>query len=219
MPTYQAPTRDMQFIVNELLELSNQTHLAGMEDVSSDLADSLIEESGKFASEVIAPLNQSGDRQGAIHHPDGSVTLPDGFKEAYNALREAGWSTLVQPQRYGGQGLPHALGMAVDEFLSGANQAFAMLPGLTVGAAAAISATGSDQLKDLYLPRLISGQWSGTMNLTEPQCGTDLGLIRTKAEPQADGTCTITGTMIFISGGEHDATENIILLVLAKTPG
>lgn len=218
MPSYQAPTRDMQFVLNELLDISNLTHLAGFENVSPDLAETMIVEAGKFTSEVIAPLNQSGDRQGVTRHPDGRVTLPDGFKEAYDALCEAGWSTIVQPQRYGGQGLPHALGMAVDEFLSGANQAFAMLPGLTVGAAAAIKATGSDELKDLFLPRLVSGQWSGTMNLTEPQCGTDLGLIRTKAEPIADGSYSITGTKIFISGGEHDATENIVHLVLAKTP-
>ncbi|HMO69333.1 MAG TPA: acyl-CoA dehydrogenase family protein, partial [Novosphingobium sp.] len=151
-------------------------------------------------------------------HADGSVTTPSGFREAYDQFREAGWGTLSAPEQFGGQGLPHVLGMVMEEFLSSANQAFAMYPGLTNGAIAAIRAKASPELQATYLPKMISGEWSGTMNLTEPHCGTDLGLIRTRAVPQADGTYAITGTKIFISAGEHDLTSNIIHLVLAKLP-
>ncbi len=219
MPTYTAPTRETRFIVNEMLDLASYNNLPGFENATEDMIDTVINEAGKFCSEVLAPLNQIGDEQGCTRHEDGSVTTPDGFKGAYDAYVESGWGTLAKPEEFGGQGLPHVLGFVVEEFTGTANQAFAMYPGLTNGATAAIEAAGSQEQKDTYLPKMISGEWSGTMNLTEPHCGTDLGMIRTKAEPQADGSYKITGTKIFISAGEHDLTSNIIHLVLAKTPG
>lgn len=219
MPIYNAPTRDARFIINEVIGLADYTDLPGFEAVTPDLVDTLIEEAGKFASQVLAPINQSGDAEGCTRHSDGSVTTPTGFRAAYDQFRAAGWGTLGQPEEFGGQGLPHVLNFAVEEFMSGANQAFAMYPGLASGAVAAIIAKGSDEQKQAYLPRMIAGEWLGTMNLTEPHCGTDLGLIRTKAEPQEGGSYAITGTKIFISAGEHDLTDNIIHLVLAKTPG
>ena len=179
----------------------------------------MLGEGGKFCSEVLAPLTRTGDEEGCTRHEDGSVTTPAGFKQAYGQFIEAGWGTISAPEEFGGQGMPHALGFALEEFISSANQAFGMYPGLTNGAVSALIAKGSQEQKDMYLPKMISGEWSGTMNLTEPQCGTDLGMIRTKAEPQADGSYALTGTKIFISAGEHDLTENIIHLVLAKTPG
>ena len=218
MPNYKAPTRDTLFVINEVLGMPVLSALPGFDMVTSDLVETLIEEAGRFTNEVLAPLNLSGDVEGCTRHQDGSVTTPAGFREAYDQLREAGWAALAQPGEYGGQGLPHVLNFAVEEFMSGANQAFAMYPGLASGAVAAILAKGSDGQKAKYLPRMIAGEWLGTMNLTEPHCGTDLGLIRTKAEPQVDGSYRITGTKIFISAGEHDLTENIIHLVLAKTP-
>ncbi len=219
MPTYTAPTRDTRFIVNEMLDLASYGNLPGFENATQDMIDTVINEAGKFCSEVLAPINQIGDEQGCTRHEDGSVTTPDGFKEAYQAYVESGWGTLAKPEEFGGQGLPHVLGFAIEEFTGTANQAFAMYPGLTNGATAAIEAAGSQEQKEMYLPKMISGEWSGTMNLTEPHCGTDLGMIRTKAEPQGDGSYAITGTKIFISAGEHDLTSNIIHLVLAKTPG
>jgi alkylation response protein AidB-like acyl-CoA dehydrogenase len=219
MPTYTAPTRDTRFVINEMLDLASYGNLPGFENATQDMIDTVVNEAGKFCAEVIAPLNQIGDEQGCTRHEDGSVTTPDGFKEAYAQLVEAGWTTLTGPEELGGQGLPHVLGFAFEEYIGTANQAFAMYPGLTGGAAAALLAAGSEEQKALYLPKMISGEWSGTMNLTEPHCGTDLGMIRTKAEPQADGSYAITGTKIFISAGEHDLTSNIIHLVLAKTPG
>jgi alkylation response protein AidB-like acyl-CoA dehydrogenase len=219
MPTYTAPTRDTRFVVNEMLDLASYGNLPGFENATPDMIDVIVNEAGKFASEVLAPINQIGDEQGCTRHEDGSVTTPDGFKEAYQAYVEGGWGTLSKSEEYGGQGLPHVLGFVMEEFTATANQAFGMYPGLTNGASAAIEAAGSDEQKRTYLPKMISGEWSGTMNLTEPHCGTDLGMIRTKAEPQGDGTYKITGTKIFISAGEHDLTSNIIHLVLAKTPG
>ncbi|MEM7688184.1 MAG: acyl-CoA dehydrogenase C-terminal domain-containing protein [Pseudomonadota bacterium] len=219
MPTYTAPTRDTRFVINELLDLSSYGNLPGFENATQDMIDTVVNESGKFCSEVLAPLNQIGDEQGCTRHEDGSVTTPDGFKEAYAQLVESGWTTLGGPEEYGGQGLPHVMSFAFEEYIGTANQAFAMYPGLTSGAAAALQAAGSDEQKAMYLPKMISGEWSGTMNLTEPHCGTDLGMIRTKAEPKGDGSYAITGTKIFISAGEHDLTSNIIHLVLAKTPG
>ncbi|MEL7445270.1 MAG: acyl-CoA dehydrogenase C-terminal domain-containing protein [Pseudomonadota bacterium] len=219
MPTYTAPTRDTRFVLNEMLDLASYGNLPGFENATQDMIDTIVNESGKFCSEVLAPINQIGDEQGCTRHEDGSVTTPDGFKEAYEAYTEAGWGTLSQPEEFGGQGLPHTLGMAVEEYTGTANQAFAMYPGLTTGAISALLAAGSQEQKEMYAPKMISGEWSGTMNLTEPHCGTDLGMIRTKAEPQADGSYAITGTKIFISAGEHDLTSNIIHLVLAKTPG
>ncbi|MEM7700627.1 MAG: acyl-CoA dehydrogenase C-terminal domain-containing protein [Pseudomonadota bacterium] len=219
MPTYTAPTRDTRFVINEMLDLASYGNLPGFENATTDMIETVVNESGKFCSEVLAPLNQIGDEQGCTRHEDGSVTTPDGFKEAYAQLVESGWTTLGGPEEFGGQGMPHVISFAFEEYIGTANQAFAMYPGLTSGAAAALQAAGSDEQKATYLPKMISGEWSGTMNLTEPHCGTDLGMIRTKAEPKGDGSYAITGTKIFISAGEHDLTSNIIHLVLAKTPG
>ena len=219
MPIYNAPNRDFRFIINELLDIESYGNLPGFENASEDLVNSILEEGGKFTSEVIAPLNQVGDQEGCTRHDDGSVTTPEGFKEAFDQYREAGWGTLTQPEELGGQGLPQVIGFALKEMMSSANQSFGMYPGLTNGAIEALKAKGTDEQKETYLPNMVSGQWTGTMNLTEPHCGTDLGMIRTKAEPQGDGSYKITGTKIFISAGEHDMAENIIHLVLAKTPG
>jgi alkylation response protein AidB-like acyl-CoA dehydrogenase len=218
MPSYLAPTRDARFVINEVLNLASYGELPGFENATPDLVDAVVEEAGRFASEVLAPINASGDAEGCVRHADGSVTTPAGFKEAFNQFREAGWGTLTAPEKFGGQGMPEVLGFAIEEFMSGANQAFAMYPGLTNGAIAALLARASPELQERYVPKMVSGEWLGTMNLTEPQCGTDLGLIRTRAEPQADGSYAITGTKIFISSGEHDLGENIVHLVLAKTP-
>ncbi|KPF83246.1 acyl-CoA dehydrogenase C-terminal domain-containing protein [Novosphingobium sp. AAP93] len=219
MPVFQAPTRDTRFVVNEVLDLEQYGHLPGFAAATRDLTDSVIEEAGRFVNEVVAPLNLSGDQEGCTRHPDGSVTTPKGFKEAYARYVEAGWGTLAAPEVHGGQGLPHVIGFVMEEFLASANQAFAMYPGLANGAISAISSKGSPEQQATYLPKMVSGEWLGTMNLTEPHCGTDLGLIRTRAEPQADGSYAITGTKIFISAGDNDLVENIIHLVLAKTPG
>jgi hypothetical protein len=219
MPTYTAPARDARFIVNEVLDLASYGNLPGFESATPDIIDTVIGEGGKFCEQVLAPLNRSGDEEGCTRHADGSVTTPAGFKEAYAQFKEAGWGTLAEPEEFGGQGMPHVLATALQEFISSANQSFGMYPGLAHGAAAALRAKGSPEQQAKYLPKMVAGDWLGTMNLTEPQCGTDLGLIRTKAEPQADGSYAITGTKIFISAGEHDLTENIIHLVLAKLPG
>ena len=218
MPIYKAPTRDTRFVINEVLKLEQYGNLPTFENAGPDMVETVIEECGKFAAEVLAPINLSGDQQGCTRHADGSVTTPEGFKQAFDLYREAGWGTLVAPAEFGGQGLPHVLGFVVEEFVATANQAWGMYPGLTAGAISAILAKGSPEQQAKYLPKMIGGQWTGTMNLTEPHCGTDLGLIRTRAVPNADGSYAITGTKIFISAGEHDLTENIIHLVLAKTP-
>ncbi|WP_338468249.1 acyl-CoA dehydrogenase C-terminal domain-containing protein [Novosphingobium sp. ZN18A2] len=219
MPTYKAPTGDTRFIVNEVLDIESYGNLPGFENATRDMIDAIIEEGGRFASEVFAPLNQVGDQEGCTRNADGSVTTPTGFKEAYAKYREGGWGTLSAPAEFGGQGLPHVLGFVMEEYLATANHALAMYPGLANGAVSAILAKGSPEQHAKYLPKMISGEWLGTMNLTEPHCGTDLGLIRTKAEPQADGSYAISGTKIFISAGENDLVDNIIHLVLAKTPG
>ena len=219
MPTYTAPTRDTRFIINEVLDLASYGNLPGFEMATDDVTDAVINEGGKFCAEVLAPLNRVGDEHGCVRNEDGSVTTPPGFKEAFDQFREAGWGTISADENYGGQGMPHVLGFVMEEFISSANQSFGMYPGLTNGAISALMAKGSQEQKDMYLPKMISNEWTGTMNLTEPHCGTDLGMIRTKAEPQGDGSYSITGTKIFISAGEHDMAENIIHLVLAKTPG
>lgn len=218
MTVYKAPSRDARFIISEVLKIGQYSALPGFAAATPDLIETVLDEGGRFASEVLAPLNAVGDRQGCTRGADGAVKTPDGFAAAYAQFVESGWGTLSQPEAFGGQGLPHVLGFAVEEFLSAANEAFSMYPGLTGGAVRALLARGSAEQQALYLPKMIAGEWTGTMNLTEPQCGTDLGLIRTRAEPQPDGSYAITGTKIFISAGEHDLASNIVHLVLARTP-
>jgi alkylation response protein AidB-like acyl-CoA dehydrogenase len=219
MPVYKAPTRDTKFVVNELIGLDRFTNLPGFANATRDLTDAVIDEGGRFVAEVVAPLNQIGDREGCTRHADGRVTTPTGFKQAYRQYVEGGWATLSAPEAFGGQGLPHAIGFVMEEYLASANQAFAMYPGLANGAISAILSKGTPAQQAMYLPKMVTGEWLGTMNLTEPHCGTDLGLLRTRAEPQADGSYAVSGTKIFISAGDHDLSENIIHLVLAKTPG
>jgi hypothetical protein len=218
MTTYTAPIDDYRFVLNEVIGLDKYSNLPGFEEVTPDLVDAILEEAGKVAAEVLHPINQSGDLEGC-HWEDGVVTTPKGFKEAYDLYAESGWGSLTAKPEHGGQGLPQTLAIMVSEMMIAANWGFTMYPGLTKSAVEALDAHASDALKQKYLPNMVSGKWSGTMNLTEPHCGTDLGQIRTKAEPQGDGTYRISGTKIFISAGEHDLSENIIHLVLAKIPG
>ncbi|ADM09611.1 putative acyl-CoA dehydrogenase [Parvularcula bermudensis HTCC2503] len=219
MPFYNAPTRDMQFLLHDVLDIQRYSNLPGFADATPDVIDAFLEEASKWHRDVLAPLNRVGDTEGCTRHDDGSVTTPTGFKDAYKQFSEAGFMSIAMDPEYGGQGLPLVLQYAVAEMTSSANQAFAMYPGLSGGAWRAIYMNGSDEQKEKYLPKMTSGEWTGTMNLTEPQCGTDLGLIRTKAEPQDDGTYKISGQKIWISAGEHDMSDNIIHLVLAKIPG
>ena len=219
MPRYVAPVRDMQFVLHEFLALQNYSNLAGFEDATPDLIDAVLDQAAKFTGDVLYPLNKVGDQQGCVRHSDGSVTTPDGFKEAFRQFVDNGWPLMGKSPEMGGQGLPHTLQMAISEMTSSANMAFAMYPGLTSGAYEALMAGGSDALKQTYGPKMAAAEWAGTMNLTEPQCGTDLGLIKTKAVPQGDGTYKISGQKIWISGGEQDLTENIIHLVLARIEG
>ncbi|MCH2456794.1 MAG: acyl-CoA dehydrogenase C-terminal domain-containing protein [Henriciella sp.] len=219
MPRYDAPIRDMKFIFHDVLALQNYSNLDGFADATPDIVDQILETSGKFASEVLFPLNSVGDKQGCKRADDASVKTPDGFPDAYKQFVENGWPLLSKTPEMGGQGLPHSLSIAVSEMMSAANMAFAMYPGLTSGAYEALMAGGSDDQKQTYGPKMATGEWAGTMNLTEPQCGTDLGLIKTKAIPQGDGSYKLTGQKIWISGGEQDLTENIIHLVLARIEG
>jgi acyl-CoA dehydrogenase len=219
MPTYKAPVDDALFLLNDVFHLDRYGNLPGFADASPDIVEAVLREAAKFSEEVLTPLNRVGDKEGCTRHADGSVSTPTGFKEAYKQLVEGGWIGISAPAEFGGQGLPATLTEVVNEFLCSANMAFAMYPGLTQGAIAALLTHASPELKAKYLPKMVEGPWTGTMNLTEPHCGTDLGLLRTKAVKQDDGSYKITGTKIFISAGEHDLAENIIHLVLARIEG
>ena len=217
MPTYFAPVKDQQFVLHDVLKLS-ASNIPGYSDLDHAFTAAILEESGKLANEVVAPLNAVGDREGC-HLENGVVRTPDGFKEAFEQFKAGGWAGIDMPEKYGGQYMPAVLASAVNEHFLASNQSFSMFHGLTHGAASAILAHGTEGQKDMYLPKMASCEWTGTMNLTEPQCGTDLGLMRTKAEPNTEGSFSITGQKIFISSGEHDMAENIIHLVLAKIAG
>ncbi len=219
MTTYRAPIQDSLFVLNDVLQIQNYNNLPGFADATPDMIEAILGEAGKIAEEVLHPLNQVGDREGCTWHEDHSVTTPAGFKEAYDVYTGSGWGSLPFPEEYGGQGLPATLNAAVQEYVSASNMAFGMYPGLTAGAAAALIEHASEEQKQAYVPKMLAGEWSGTMNLTESHCGTDLGLMRTKAVPQEDGTYKISGQKIWISAGEHDLSENIIHLVLARIEG
>jgi len=217
MPSFSAPVKDLQFVLHDVLKVSTST-IPGYSDLDAGFTAAVLEEAGKVATEVLAPLNAVGDREGCVLE-NGVVRTPAGFDAAFKAMKEGGWTALDADPAYGGQGLPYLIGTAVGEIFVAANMAFNMYQGLTHGAYSAIHAHGTEAQKTTYLPKMVSCDWTGTMNLTEPHCGTDLGLMRTRAEPQPDGSYKITGSKIFISAGEHDLAENIIHLVLAKAPG
>ncbi len=217
MPVYNAPTKDTQFILHDVLKVS-ESDIPGYSELEAEFTGAVLEEAGKVATNVLHPLNVVGDSEGC-RLENGIVYTPTGFKDAFEQMKEGGWTGLDMPEEYGGQNMPYVIGTAVGEMFSGANQAFVMYQGLTHGAASAILAHGTEEQKNTYLPNMVSCEWTGTMNLTEPHCGTDLGLMRTKAEPQGDGSYKITGQKIFISSGDHDMADNIIHLVLAKIPG
>jgi alkylation response protein AidB-like acyl-CoA dehydrogenase len=219
MPTYKAPVDDVLFLLNDVFHIDRYNNLPGFADASPDLVPAILSEAAKLCEEVMTPLNRVGDIEGCKRHADGKVTTPQGFRDAYRQYAEGGWMGISAPSEYGGQGLPETLTVIVNEFMASANMAFAMYPGLTQGAIAALLAHAGPDQKKKFLPKMVEGRWTGTMNLTEPHCGTDLGLLRTKAVKQGDGIYKITGTKIFISAGEHDLSENIIHLVLARIEG
>jgi acyl-CoA dehydrogenase len=219
MPIYKAPVDDALFLLNDVFHLDHYGNLPGFSDASPDVVEAILREAAKFSEEALTPLNRVGDEEGCKRAGDGSVSTPTGFKDAYKQIVEGGWIGISVPAEFGGQGLPATLTAIVNEFFCSANMAFAMYPGLTQGAIAALLTHASGELKTKYLPKMVEGVWTGTMNLTEPHCGTDLGLLRSKAAKQADGSYKISGTKIFISAGEHDLSENIIHLVLARIEG
>src|SRR3954452_4205149 len=219
MPTYKAPLEDVRFLLDDVFQIDRYNNLPGFSDASPDVREAILAEAAKLSEEVLQPLNRIGDLEGCTRHDDGRVTTPKGFKDAYRQLAAGGWLGLSAPAEYGGEGLAATLTPTINEIQMSANMAFSMYPGLTQGATAALLVHGRPEQKQMFVPRMLAGDWTGTMNLTEPQCGTDLGLLRTKAVKQADSSYKITGTKIFISGGEHDLTENIIHLVLARIEG
>ncbi|MEL7399485.1 MAG: acyl-CoA dehydrogenase family protein, partial [Pseudomonadota bacterium] len=221
MPEYKAPLREIKFVMDEVLDMPG--HYASLpayaEVATPEMIDAIVNEGAKFCENVLAPLNRVGDEEGCTRHEDGSVTTPTGFKEAYAQFVEGGWPTLAHDEEVGGQGLPESLSTVMSEMVGTSNWSWGMYPGLSHGAMNTISTWGTQEQKDTYLTKLVSGEWTGTMCLTEPHCGSDLGILKTKAEPNADGSYAITGTKIFISAGEHDMAENIVHIVLARLPG
>lgn len=218
MPEYKAPLRDMDFVLNEVLNAEQHYQsLPGCEDATPDMVSAIMEEGAKFAERVLSPLNQVGDQQGC-QWSDGAVTTPEGFKDAYQQFVEGGWPSLAHEEEWGGQGLPESIGIIINEMVGTANWSWSMYPGLSHGAMNTLDAHGTDEQKETYLTKLVSGEWTGTMCLTEPHCGTDLGMLRTKADPQEDGSYKLSGTKIFISAGDHDMADNIVHIVLARLP-
>jgi alkylation response protein AidB-like acyl-CoA dehydrogenase len=216
---YTAPVRDLMFLLKDVLDIDRYSNVPGFADASTELVQQILEEGARFAEGVIAPINRTGDQEGCKWNPDNTVVTPKGWKDAYKQMVEAGWPALASDPAYGGQGMPSVVSVSVGQMTAAASAAFSMYPGLTHGVYSALRANGSEEQKQKYLPKLVSGEWGGTMNLTEPQCGTDLGLIRTKAVKQADGSYKISGQKIWISSGEHDFTDNIVHLVLARIEG
>jgi alkylation response protein AidB-like acyl-CoA dehydrogenase len=217
MPEYKAPLRDMRFLIDDVFDFHGSYAALGASDATPDMVGAILEEGAKFCEQVLAPLNRSGDEE-ECQFDNGVVTTPKGFKEAFAQYAEGGWMGLATDPNYGGQGLPHSLGLLISEMVGASNTSWGMYPGLTHGAMSAIHAHGTQEQKQAYLTRMTAGRWTGTMCLTEAHCGTDLGIIKTRAVPQADGSYAVTGSKIFISAGEHDMSENIVHLVLAKLP-
>lgn len=217
MPEYKAPQREMMFVLNEVFNVEQHYQKLGFEEATLDMVEAIVEEGAKFSERVLSPLNQVGDQQGC-KFDNGVVTTPDGFRDAYQQFVEAGWPSLPHKPEWGGQGLPESLGIVVNELVGTANWSWSMYPGLSHGAMATLDEHGTEEQKQTYLTKLISGEWTGTMCLTESHCGTDLGMLRTRAEPNDDGSYSLTGTKIFISAGEHDMADNIVHIVLARLP-